>query len=110
GDFRAPAGVPGLPGNRSHGGYRLQRDDEARLRAGLPARARADLRTALGKARRAAHRLADVALAPRFRPRRRPGAPCRALRLKAACVIIVFARAPIAGRAKTRLSGRLGPW
>ena len=82
----------------------LQQGDEAPRRARLPARARAHLGAALGVARRAAHDRPDVAPAARVCARRRPGAPRREIPLNAP--IIVFARAPVPGRVKTRLVPR----
>ena len=107
-----------IPDAAADGRHRDVAPPEADRAARLPAPACRDLGAALGKRRRLAHGLADVAPACRLLARRRSRAAGPALRPRSRRTamrtppdrvdIAVMAKAPIAGFAKTRLIGALG--
>jgi hypothetical protein len=83
----------------------LSRRLQAPAGAAVPAPARRHLGPPLGPARRLAHHRADVAAALALLARRQPRAPGAGLPVS---TLIVFAKAPVAGLAKTRLIPALG--
>jgi uncharacterized protein len=68
-----------------------------------------DLRPALGKPRRVADNIADVAAALALLARRIARGSGKGVSMNVSCPVIVMAKAPVAGCAKTRLIPALGP-